>query len=252
MIDKIKTAIKLYNEQGIHSLSNIPPLSALIKPKKQSKNLFFFTMDDIWEKTSVSDLKRLIILLDRYKVKGTFFITPYYNHNELSAEKARQFKEILKNHDIAMHGIRHHKDLIGLDSKERIYELNHCKKFLESRFNRQIYGYRSPYFLRNNQLINELASLDFQYNSDQFLFRPYPFVKDKITVIPCHDKCDPFSMGLDEEGILNFVKSKLEYSIKSGKPYVFLMHAYDINEKNLSIIEKIFKELKYLIKLYLF
>ena len=244
MISAIKTAIKFFNEQRIHSLNNIPPLGALIKHKKQPKKLFFFTMDDLWEKTNTSDLKRLAGILDKHRIKGAFFITPYYDYHELSAEKAKQFGKILKNHEIAMHGIRHKRDLMDLDSKERVCELRHCKKFLEDRFDRKIYGYRSPMFLRNRHLLNELASLGFLYNSDQFLFRPYPFVKDNISVIPCHDKCDPFAMGLDDKGILDLVKSKIEYSIKSGKPYVFLMHAYDINKKNLLIVEKIFGELK--------
>ena len=201
-------------------------------------------MDDVWEKTSISDLKKLISLLDKREVKGTFFITPYYNYNELSAEKANQLKKILKNHEIAMHGIRHKRDLIGIDSKERIYELNHCKKFLETSFNRTIYGYRSPKFLRNRHLLEELSSLGFLYNSDQFLFRPYPFVKDKIAVIPCHDKCDPFALNVDKSEILELIARKLVYSEISGKPYVFLMHAYDINEKNLAILDKILSEVK--------
>jgi peptidoglycan/xylan/chitin deacetylase (PgdA/CDA1 family) len=244
MISTIKTAIKFFSEQGIHSLNHITPPSALIMPKILSENAFFFTMDDVWEKTSISDLKRLISLLDKHRVKGTFFITPYYGYNALSAEKAKQFKKILGKQEIAMHGIRHNGDLIKISNKERIYELSHCKKFLEKKLKIKIKGYRSPYFLRNRHLLKELASLGFLYNSDQFLFRPYPFVKDEIAVIPCHDKCDPFAMGLNDESILNLVKSKIEYSIKSRKPYVFLMHAYDINEKNIGILSKIFEKAK--------
>jgi len=238
----IKTAFRFLKEHRIHLLSHIPPLKSL---KQQNfQKIFFFTMDDIWEKTSVYDLKRLVRVLGKHDTKGTFFITPYYNYAEISSEKAIQFNKILKNHEIAMHGIRHNRDLIGINSKERIYELSRCKKFLENRLNREIYGYRSPKFLRNRYLLEELSSSGFLYNSDQFLFRPYPFVKDKIAVIPCHDKCDPFAMGLDDKGILDLVKSKLEYSIKSGKPYAFLMHAYDINEKNISLLKKIFEEVK--------
>ena len=244
MIDKIKAAFRFFNEQRAHSLNHIPPLNALIKKEMPPWNIFFFTMDDIWEKTSISDLKRLTCLLNKHKIKGTFFITPYYDYNDLSAKKANQLKETFKNHEIAMHGIRHNKDLIGLNPKERIYELSHCKKFLENRLNRKIYGYRSPKFLRNRHLLEELSSSGFLYNSDQFLFRPYPFVKDKIAVIPCHDKCDPFALNVDKSEILELIARKLVYSEISGKPYVFLMHAYDINEKNLAILDKILSEVK--------
>jgi peptidoglycan/xylan/chitin deacetylase (PgdA/CDA1 family) len=238
----IKNAFIFFREHKIHLFSHIPPLRYL-KPK-QFQNIFFFTIDDIWEKTSISDLKKLINLLEKYGIKGTFFITPYYNYHEISAEKANQFKKILKNHEIAMHGIRNKNDLINLNSEERIYELSHCKKFLEKKFKRAIKGYRSPKFLRNSFLLKELDSAGFLYCSDQFLLRPYPFVKDKMLVIPCHDKCDPFSMNLNGAEILGLVKSKLDYSAKNGKSYVFLMHAYDINEKNLAVLDKIFDELK--------
>jgi len=242
MISTIKTAAKFFYGQGIHSFNQFPPLSSLVRRNKHLKEMFFFTMDDIWEDTNIADLKKLISLLQKYRVKGTFFITPYYNYKELSAEKAGQLKEIFESHEIAMHGIRHKRDLICLSSKERIYELKYCKNFLEKRFGVKISGYRSPSFLRNSHLLKELASSGFLYNSDQFLFRPHPFVKDKMAVIPTHDKCDPFPMGLDEKGILDLVGSKLKYCIKNRKPYVFLMHAYDINRKNLAVLDKIFSE----------
>jgi len=240
MISAIKTAIKFFNEQGIHSLNNIPPLRALIKNQKSSKNIFFFTMDDVWEKTNLSDLKRLASILDKHRVKGTFFVTPYYNNIELSEKKAEQIRKMLEGHEFAQHGLCHTKEDMSLNAKE----LRSGKNFLEKRLKTKIYGYRAPKFLRNRYLLNELASLGFLYNSDQFLLRPYPFVKDKITVIPCHDKCDPFALNWNEKATLSLVKSKIKYSVKSGKPYVFLMHAYDINQNNLNILDKILKEAK--------
>jgi len=244
MTNRIMTAAKFFDEQGIHSLNHIPPITALMKSKKSPEKLFFFTVDDVWEKTSISNLKKLARILDEYLVRCTFFITPYYHHDGLSEKKSEKLGGILKRHEIAMHGIRHDHDLVGINLKERVYELRHCKRFLEKRFGKRIYGYRSPNFLRNKDLLKELASSGFLYNSDQFLFRPYPFMKDKIAVVPAHDKCDPFALGWDESQVLELIERKLDYSEASGKPYVFLMHAYDINGRNLSILRQIFGKMK--------
>ena len=244
MISTIKTAIKFFNEQGIHSLNNIPPIKALTKNKKLHQKVFLFTVDDVWEKTSISNLRKLVRILDEYEVKCTFFITPYYHYDELSAEKAEKLKGILKSHEIAMHGIRHNRDLMRISPKEGIYELRHCKRFLEKRFNRRIYGYRSPDFLRDRRLLKELVRSGFLYNSDQFLFRPYPFMLDKMAILPIHDRCDPFALESDESEILELIGERLACSEASGKPYIFLMHPYDLDEKNMSILIKIFEKVK--------
>jgi len=241
----IKTAIKFLNEQRIHSSNIIPPPRTLIKNKEFShKGIFFFTMDDIWEKTNIYNLKKIKNLLDKYQIKGTFFITPYYDYHELSKKKAGEIENLLKTQEIAMHGIRHKRDLIESNTKERIYELKHGKKLLEKRFNKKIQGYRSPNFLRNRNLLKDLASTGFTYNSDQFLLRPYPFIKNKLVVIPCHDKCDPFSMNLNKKEIIKMINRKLNYYASNDKPYVFLMHPEDINKKNLSVLSKIFQKVK--------
>jgi len=238
----IKHAFKFLRKNGINSLNFIPPVHSLIG--KEKLNAFFFTMDDISEKSNLLNLKRLSDLLDKYGIRGTFFVIPSFKHNLLSAKKAGAIKQILKKHEFAQHGIWHDKTEEKLGENHFSIMLTEGKKLLEEKLKTKIYGYRSPYFSRRRFLPKILSKEGFIYNSDQFLFRPYPFIKDNLVVIPCHDKCDPFSIELCDKSILDLVTSKIEYSIKSGKPYVFLMHAQDINEKNLAILDKIFAEAK--------
>jgi peptidoglycan/xylan/chitin deacetylase (PgdA/CDA1 family) len=230
----LKQILKLLKEQGINSFNLIPPIRAR---HIQTKPVFLFTVDDIWENTDNTSLSKLATILNKNNIKATFFITPYYHNVVLSQKKADQIADILKGHEFAQHGVYHVYN-------EDLSLIKEAKLFLEKRLKTRISGYRSPFFFRTKALFSELSDLGFKYNSDQFLFRPKPFIQKNIAIIPCHDKCDPFAMNLDDKNILILVKSKLEYSIKSRKPYVFLMHSQDLSDENLKILSEIFDEVK--------
>lgn len=103
--------------------------------------------------------KNLLRLLDKHKIKATFFITGYFAERE-----KEQVKEILKRgHEIACHGYSHfyrnNKDLnIENDVKK-------SKKVIEKIINKKVLGFRAPQMRFSFELIKILDKQGFKYDS---------------------------------------------------------------------------------------
>ncbi|MBU0894315.1 MAG: polysaccharide deacetylase family protein [Nanoarchaeota archaeon] len=103
--------------------------------------------------TSKKGLVLLLNLLDKYKIKATFFTTANFAKKYPKLIKSL----ILKKHEIASHGYSHS------DSFQTIDQLKKAKKELEKITKFKIKGFRAPRF--NIQNINILPGLGFKYDS---------------------------------------------------------------------------------------
>jgi len=102
-----------------------------------------------WDDGSVLDLK-LAKLLDKYGLKGTFYVPKNYLPNPLSE---RDVVYIAERHEVGAHGISH-SDLTQLTIVHALKEIRESKNFLESILNQEIAMFAYPLGLYN-QIVKE-------------------------------------------------------------------------------------------------
>lgn len=142
----------------------------------------------------VEDDVRLISLLDKYQLKGTFNLNSKYMMEEyswvhntgykvtrLSVDKSLKTYHI--PHEIASHSLSH--PYMDKMSKEEIrYELETDKNNLEKIFKRDIYGYATPFYFYSDEIKEIAKDLGFSYLRTSFInediyqlnFDPYKVV----------------------------------------------------------------------------
>ena len=79
-----------------------------------------------WDDGDILD-RRLALLLSRYNVKGTFYVSKSYRPKRLSDQ---DIEIIAKTHEIGAHTLTH-PDLRTLSSAEQKNEISGSKKWLE-------------------------------------------------------------------------------------------------------------------------
>lgn len=92
-----------------------------------------------WDDGDVLDLK-LASLLDRYNIKGTFYITKEYRKERLSDE---DIKTISQRHEIGAHTLTH-PDLRNIASEEKIREIQGSKQWIETLLGKEIVSFCYP------------------------------------------------------------------------------------------------------------
>lgn len=97
-------------------------------------------------------LKKLLELLDKYKIKSTFFTTASF-----SGRYPKIIRKISKNHEIASHGLHH--DIKKYDKKET----EESKKIIEGIIKKRINGFRFPRLQKID--FNSLKKIGFDYDS---------------------------------------------------------------------------------------
>jgi len=98
-----------------------------------------------WDDGDILDIK-LADLLDKYHIKGTFYITKNYRKQRLSNE---QIKDISKRHEIGAHTLTH-PDLCKISLEGKKEEINGSKKWLED-----VLGHEVPMFCYPSGSYNE-------------------------------------------------------------------------------------------------
>jgi peptidoglycan/xylan/chitin deacetylase (PgdA/CDA1 family) len=86
----------------------------------------FYIVTTSWDDGHRLDLK-LASLLDKYRIKGTFYISPFYLRDRLTEDEIR---EISKHHEIGAHTLTH-PDLISISINEAVKEIKGSKLYLE-------------------------------------------------------------------------------------------------------------------------
>ena len=118
----------------------------------------------------IHELKEILNLLDRYKIKSTFFVL---------AELAKNYPSIIKEihskgHEISCHGLNH--DLVSNKTlKQFKTELTEAKAIIEEIINDKILGYRAPCFSLSDEGLKELYDLGFKYDSSFIKFSNHKF-----------------------------------------------------------------------------
>ncbi len=132
-------------------------------------------------KVSEEGLKRIIKVLDRNKVKATFFVTG----NFAKGRPELVLKLLKKGHEVACHGVDHFKP--------KKSDIKESKKIVEKVINKKVYGYRQPRMGKINY--DGLEKSGFFYDSSvnpAFIPGRYnntkiprkPFIKGKVLEIP--------------------------------------------------------------------
>lgn len=115
-----------------------------------------------WDDGHVLD-RRLAGLLDRYGLKGTFYVSPASREldpaERLSAE---QIAELARGHEIGAHTWSH-PDLTRIPLDEAVAEIEQGRKFIEDITGQPVTSFCYPYGHHNRQLARALRRLGFAY-----------------------------------------------------------------------------------------
>ena len=104
-----------------------------------------------WDDGHSLDLK-LASLLDKYRIKGTFYISPFYLKDRLTEDEIR---EIFKHHEIGAHTLTH-ADLTSVSIDRAEEEIKGSKLYLERILRHDISMFCYPQG-RYNQKIKEIV-----------------------------------------------------------------------------------------------
>ncbi len=103
---------------------------------------------------------KILSLLRKYNIKATFFILGW-----IAEKKPRLVEKIYKEgHEISSHGYRHSLNY-NMTKKEVYNDLQKSKTILEDIINNKVIGYRAPTFSINDEVINTIIEVGFQYDS---------------------------------------------------------------------------------------
>lgn len=152
-----------------------------------------------WEKYESrvgNNIKKILLILDEYNVKATFFVLGWI------AEHYPEIVEEIQNrgHEVASHGYRH--QLIYTQTPEIFEEdVSRSKEIIEDITKKPIEGYRAPsYSITQNSLwaLDILAKIGLKYDSSIFPIR-HP-----VYGIPDFKRFPHIANGNGRKGILEF------------------------------------------------
>ncbi len=103
-------------------------------------------------------LENVLDLLDKHKIKATFFVTGIFAKSDRYL-----IKRISNRYEVASHGYSHKHDYKNMNKKIVYSHLYKTNNILRKITNKNILGYRSPRFSRTNLEI--LKKLGFKYDS---------------------------------------------------------------------------------------
>lgn len=105
---------------------------------------------------AIIGFKKILLILDKNKIKATFFITA-----DFAVRYKKFIKEISKKHEIASHGLEHKDNYILLDEKTAIERIKKSKQIIEQIIGKKMLGFRAPRFQLKNYSILEKADLTY-------------------------------------------------------------------------------------------
>lgn len=184
---------------------------------------------------------RLVEILDKYGLKGTFNInTGMYLPEETEREKFRgrmklsEAKELFKNsgHEVAVHSLTH-PYLEKLDSAEIIYEISEDRKSIESQYGTIAMGMAYPFGTYTNKVISVLEKCNIAYSRTIQSTHKFDFPENWLLLHPtCHHN-DPKLKGL--------IKHFVEVPNPFGYAEMFYLwgHSYEFDcDDNWNVIEE--------------
>ncbi len=183
---------------------------------------------------------RLINILDKYGIKGTFNINSglylkegavrdkYYGRMTLSES---QQLYINSGHEVAIHSLSH-PFLEKLDTSEIIYEVMEDRKNLESQYGVVIRGMAYPFGTYNEKVVDILEKCHIAYARTTKATNQFAFPENWLALHPtCHHNCANLM-----ELAKNFVETPNRH--KNAEMFYLWGHSYEFdNDDNWDVIE---------------
>lgn len=184
---------------------------------------------------------RLIKILDKYGLKGTFNISSglylaedavrdvFFGRMKLSEAKDLY---IGSGHEIAVHGLTH-PYLERLDSAEVIYEITEDRKRIEQDYGTIARGMAYPFGTYSDKVVDILEKCQIAYARTVKSTFGFDFPENWLILNPtCHH---------NYEGLESLIKSFVEEPARYGKTQMFYLwgHSYEFdNDDNWDVIER--------------
>lgn len=235
---------------------------------------------DDWENQEMrvqKGIDKILFLLERNKIKATFFILGWVAERNPNLVK----RIYAAGHEIASHGYYHQLNY-NMTNEALYQDIQKSKHVLESIINDKVLGYRAPTFSISEELIQILGELNFKYDSSFNQFSKhdrYGKFKNskKKAVFKVSEKIIEVSLpvskifkqevpiaggGFFRLYPLWFTKSLIKKYYKYNNYYVFYAHPWEFDPnmprlKNIGFVNKFrhyvniesnYKKLEYLIK----
>ncbi|MCM8830377.1 MAG: DUF2334 domain-containing protein, partial [Candidatus Omnitrophica bacterium] len=172
-----------------------------------------FTIDDIYKLTEPEEILNITEILDRYSIKGVFFVIPYYKGRYKINKDDPVTKTLIeiekKGHEIAQHGLTHWvprrklkivnyaREFTDVPYSEQKRRIAIGKKILEEA-GLQINGFRAPAFSANQNTLKVLDHLNFLYGSNAGLYPPPYMLANKMFVESIYYPYHPSDLNILE------------------------------------------------------
>ncbi len=196
---------------------------------------------------------RVLELLDRHGVRGTFFVLG------LAAEKAPQVVRAIQSagHEVQSHGYGHRRNY-DLSRRELRDDLAHAKKLLEDIIGQEVFAYRAPQFTiteANLWALDVLVETGHRYDSSIFPMRirhygiegfdPRPsivttpsgarIVEAPVAIVSILGRRVPVGGGgyvrLWPWAVIRRAWARIR---REGRPGILYMHPYELNPTEVS------------------
>jgi len=176
---------------------------------------------------------RLVLLLNRYGLKGTFNLNSrlmeqefVWQHEKIGAVKRLPMqivKHLYDGHEVASHSCTH-PDLQGMSREGLLWELGHDKYALEQVFGRPVLGFGVPFDYYDDVIGGICRELGFVYARGSEETRSYGPVWE-----PFRQNAGLFHLS---EGLETFVQGFLD-TREELATCMIVGHSYDLDAENL-------------------
>lgn len=203
------------------------------------KKAFTISYDD-----NVTQDERLISLMEKYEIKGTFNIIPgWFSSEDAVFQEGETYinvtekkaKEIYENRlvEVANHGF-HHSRMTALSGIQMMEDTIKCRRKLEEMYQRIVTGFAYPYGLYHENLIQVLRDAGITYARTVYSTYNFDLPEDWLELHPTCHHADEHLMPLTDKFLNDEVKEQ---------PYLFYVwgHTFEFDQQdNWDIIETLF------------
>ena len=172
--------------------------------------------------------KKVIEVLNRHKIKGTFNLNSglndfvwYKGDRPVRRFILQDNVDVYNGHEVASHSLTH-PHLTDLDNDQIAFEVGVDKENLEKTFNRPITSFAFPFHDFEERVLNRIKEINgFSAIRLSIFDKTFKFPEDpyhiKITSLDIHETQELFPKFLED---------------KDAELYVFVAHSYDIEFDN--------------------
>lgn len=209
-----------------------------------------FKLITSWDDGDVLDLK-LARLLDRYGVRGTFYIPKEYSGSRLSNE---QIKNLAEHHEIGAHTLTH-QDLRKLSLEDKRKEILGSKEWLQGLLGKEISTFCYPFGFYDKETLQVVKECGFknarttqvELSGDVFEMPvslqvyPFPFRKNNAKAYNWRSLLKPFfervaglrCLGVPYTSMTSWggvARALLEKAKRDGRDFHLWGHSWEIEK----------------------